>query len=153
MLSRILLIIILQSMTLKEHFSPSTAIPVALTRTTLPISIIARLFARENSIKVFDVNFGIGTHIAIDNGLPYREVHLFQLTLMQILWVLSAAFGQGMGDQDIAAAWANGSVWFKVPESVKLSFTGNKPSDVTAKDIVLNLLSIFGANKLLGFFC
>ena len=36
-------------------------------------------------------------------------------------------FGQGMGDQDIAAAWANGSVWFKVPESVKLNFIGDKP--------------------------
>ncbi len=59
------------------------------------------------------------------------------------------AFGQGMGDQDIAASWANGSVWFKVPKSVKINFAGERPDDISAKDIILNLLSIFGSNKLL----
>jgi len=61
------------------------------------------------------------------------------------------SFGQGMGDQDIAAAWAKGSVWFKVPESVKLILNGKRPANVRAKDVVLNLLSIYGANKLLGY--
>jgi 3-isopropylmalate dehydratase small subunit len=56
-----------------------------------------------------------------------------------------------MGDQDIAAAWANGAVWFKVPFSVKLNFVGKRPVNVSAKDITLNLLKIFGANKLLGY--
>jgi len=61
------------------------------------------------------------------------------------------SFGQGMGDQDIAAAWANGTVWFKVPHSVKININGKRSSNVSAKDIVLNLLSVFGANKLLGY--
>jgi 3-isopropylmalate dehydratase small subunit len=61
------------------------------------------------------------------------------------------AFGQGMGDQDIAAVWANGSAWFKVPKSVKITLQGKRPSNVTAKDVALNLLNIFGANKLLGY--
>ena len=52
---------------------------------------------------------------------------------------------------DIAAAWHNGKVWFKVPQSVKLNFIGNIPDEISAKDIVLNLLKIFGANTLLGF--
>ncbi|HPG74149.1 MAG TPA: aconitase family protein, partial [Bacteroidales bacterium] len=54
-------------------------------------------------------------------------------------------------DQDIAAAWANGSVWFKVPESARLTFTGKRPANVSGKDIVLNLLAKFGANTLLGY--
>jgi 3-isopropylmalate/(R)-2-methylmalate dehydratase large subunit len=62
-----------------------------------------------------------------------------------------ASFGQGMGDQDIAAAWAKGAVWFKVPQSVRIILTGKRPANLSAKDIVLNLLSVFGANKLLGY--
>ena len=62
-----------------------------------------------------------------------------------------ASFGQGMGDQDIAAAWAKGAVWFKVPASVKINLKGSRPSNVSAKDIILNLLGIFGANRLLGY--
>ena len=39
------------------------------------------------------------------------------------------AFGQGMGDKDIAAAWANGSVWFKYwfnPDPQSRSLESNK---------------------------
>ncbi|MCK4695638.1 MAG: homoaconitate hydratase, partial [Candidatus Cloacimonetes bacterium] len=61
------------------------------------------------------------------------------------------AFGQGMGDRDIAAAWANGKSWFKVPKSVKLTFKGKRPENIYAKDIILNLLNKFGANQLLGY--
>ena len=109
-----------------------------------------RQFASKNNIKVYDVNTGIGTHIAIDNGLAYPGSTFVSTDSHANIMGAIGCFGQGMGDQDIAAAWSHGSVWFKVPESVKLNFTGDKPSDVTAKDIVLNLLSIFGANKLLG---
>ena len=61
------------------------------------------------------------------------------------------AFGQGMGDMDIAAAWSKGKIWFKVPESVRINLKGNLPDGVSSKDIVLNLLRIFGANSLLGY--
>ena len=56
-----------------------------------------------------------------------------------------------MGDIDIAVAFNKGKVWFKVPPSVKITFTGKRPANVTAKDIVLNLLHQFGANTLLGY--
>ncbi|NTW32860.1 MAG: 3-isopropylmalate dehydratase large subunit [Bacteroidetes bacterium] len=109
-----------------------------------------RQFARENRIKVYDVDAGIGTHIAIDGGLVWPGSTFVSTDSHANIMGAIGTFGQGMGDQDIAAAWANGSVWFKVPHSVKLNFTGKKASNVSAKDIVLNLLSIFGANKLLS---
>jgi 3-isopropylmalate dehydratase small subunit len=56
-----------------------------------------------------------------------------------------------MGDQDIAAVWARGKAWFKAPKSVKINLNGKRPEGISAKDIVLNLLNIFGANKLLGY--
>ncbi|MBP5709820.1 MAG: 3-isopropylmalate dehydratase large subunit [Bacteroidales bacterium] len=111
---------------------------------------LCRQFARENGIRVFDVNAGIGTHNAIDTGLAYPGSTFVSTDSHANIMGAIGCFGQGMGDQDIAAAWAHGKVWFKVPNSVKLTFTGKRPADITAKDIVLNLLNIFGANKLLG---
>ena len=110
-----------------------------------------RQFARQNNIKVYDVDSGIGTHLAIDAGLAYPGSTFVSTDSHANILGAIGCFGQGMGDQDIAAAWAKGSVWFKIPESVKLNFTGEKPSNVSGKDFVLNLLSIFGANKLLGY--
>ncbi len=110
-----------------------------------------RLYARENNIKIYDINYGVGTHIAIDSGLAYPGSTFVSTDSHANIMGAIGCFGQGMGDQDIAATWAKGAVWFKVPESVKLNFVGKKPANVSAKDIALNLLSIFGANKLLGY--
>lgn len=110
-----------------------------------------RIYAREKGIKVYDIDSGIGTHLAIDNGLVYPGCTFVSTDSHANILGAIGAFGQGMGDQDIAATFAKGSVWFKVPESVKLVFKGKKPKNVSAKDIVLNLLSIFGANNLLGY--
>ena len=110
-----------------------------------------RLYARENGIKVFDIDSGIGTHIAIDKGLSWPGSTFVSTDSHANIMGSIGAFGQGMGDQDIAAAWAKGSLWFKVPASVKLVFNGKRPAGVSAKDFTLNLLNIFGANKLLGY--
>ncbi len=110
-----------------------------------------RLFARQHDIKVYDIDSGVGTHLAIDKGLSYPGSTFVSTDSHANIMGAIGSFGQGMGDQDIAAAWAKGSVWFKVPESVKLILKGKRPSNVRAKDIVLNLLSIYGANKLLGY--
>ena len=110
-----------------------------------------RLFARQHDIKVYDIDSGVGTHLAIDKGLAYPGSTFVSTDSHANIMGAIGAFGQGMGDQDIAAAWAKGSVWFKVPESVKLVLKGTRPANVTAKDVVLNLLSIYGANKLLGY--
>jgi homoaconitate hydratase family protein/3-isopropylmalate dehydratase small subunit len=112
---------------------------------------ICRLFARENGIKVYDINAGIGTHILIDEGFIYPGATAVSTDSHANILGAVGAFGQGMGDMDIAAAWHEGKVWFKVPHSVKIIFEGKIPENVTSKDIVLNLLGIFGANQLLGF--
>jgi homoaconitate hydratase family protein/3-isopropylmalate dehydratase small subunit len=112
---------------------------------------ICREFAREHGIRVYDIDRGIGTHVLIHEG--YTIPGSTAVTTDSHANILGAvgAFGQGMGDRDIAAAWAKGKVWFKVPPSVKISFTGQRPNGLTAKDIVLNLLDRFGANSLLGY--
>ncbi|MEI6682193.1 MAG: aconitase/3-isopropylmalate dehydratase large subunit family protein [Bacteroidota bacterium] len=109
-----------------------------------------RLYARENNIRVYDVNAGIGTHLAIDNGLVWPGSTFVSTDSHANIMGAIASFGQGMGDQDIAAAWAKGAVWFKVPSSVRINLNGKRPAGLSAKDVVLNLLSVFGANKLLG---
>ena len=110
-----------------------------------------RMYARENGIKVYDIDNGIGTHTLIHEGLAYSGSTAVTTDSHANILGAVGAFGQGMGDKDIAAAWANGKVWFKVPESVKVTLTGERPEGLSAKDIVLNLLSHFGANSLLGY--
>jgi homoaconitate hydratase family protein/3-isopropylmalate dehydratase small subunit len=111
---------------------------------------LCRLFARERGVGLFDVTAGIGTHIAIEEGLVTPGGTLVSTDSHANILGAVGAFGQGMGDQDIAAAWAFGRVWFKVPESVKIVLKGRPPAGTTPKDIALRLLREFGAAGLLG---
>lgn len=112
---------------------------------------ICRQFARKHGIKVFDINTGIGTHTFIEEGLAYPGTTALTTDSHANILGAVGAFGQGMGDKDMAVAFSKGSVWFKVPKSVKLNITGKRPENISAKDIVLNLLHEFGANSLLGY--
>jgi len=109
-----------------------------------------RVYARENHIRVYDINTGIGTHLALEEGLAVPGSTLVSTDSHANIVGAIGAFGQGMGDRDIAAAWARGAVWFKVPESVKVTLMGERPPMLKAKDIALNLLKKFGADTLLG---
>jgi len=111
---------------------------------------LCRLFARECALNLFDVDAGIGTHIAIDEGLVVPGGTFVSTDSHANILGAIGAFGQGMGDQDIAAAWAFGKVWFKVPESVKIVLKGRPGAGTTPKDIALRLLREFGAAGLLG---
>jgi homoaconitate hydratase family protein/3-isopropylmalate dehydratase small subunit len=112
---------------------------------------ICRTFARNRGIRVFDINHGIGTHALIEEGLVYPGTSFVTTDSHANIMGAVGAFGQGMGDKDIALAFNKGKVWFKVPKSVKINLNGKRPKNLSAKDIVLNLLNRFGANSLLQY--
>jgi 3-isopropylmalate dehydratase small subunit len=112
---------------------------------------ICRIFARKNNIKIFDINSGIGTHLAIDEGIAKPSSTLISTDSHANILGAIGAFGQGMGDKDIAHAFSYGKVWFKVPPTIKIIVNGKPSKTATPKDVVLKMLQVFGANGLLGF--
>jgi homoaconitate hydratase family protein/3-isopropylmalate dehydratase small subunit len=112
---------------------------------------ICRQYARNNGIRVYDINAGIGTHLLMEEGYVWPGSTAVSTDSHANILGAVGAFGQGMGDMDIAAAWNSGRVWFKVPGSVRLMLEGTMPQGVTAKDVILNLLRLYGANTLLGY--
>ena len=66
-------------------------------------------------------------------------------------------FAFGVGSTDMANAWYTKDIRIRVPETVKYVLKGRKPSDVTAKDVMLYILatdymkSSHGIGKVLEF--
>ncbi|MCP4599932.1 MAG: 3-isopropylmalate dehydratase large subunit [Proteobacteria bacterium] len=112
---------------------------------------VCRIFAREHDFKIYDIDQGIGTHLAIDEGLAYPGSTIVSTDSHANIMGAIGAFGQGMGDVDIAHAFAFGRVWFKVPPTVKIVLNGTPSPEAGAKDIVLAMLKKLGANTLLGY--
>jgi 3-isopropylmalate/(R)-2-methylmalate dehydratase large subunit len=56
------------------------------------------------------------------------------------------AFATGAGSTDIAAIWALGEFWMRVPESIKIVYTGARSPWVSAKDIILYTIGSIGVD-------
>jgi len=109
-----------------------------------------RIFAREHGIQLRDITQGIGTHLAIEEGRVWPGSTFVSTDSHANIVGAVGAFGQGMGDQDIAYAWAAGKVWFKVPPTLKVLVVGTPGPAATAKDIVLAMAGQLGADGMLG---
>jgi 3-isopropylmalate dehydratase small subunit len=112
---------------------------------------ICRVFARKHGMKIFDINSGIGTHLAFEEGLVYPGYTFVSTDSHANILGALGVFGQGMGDIDIAQAFAYGSIWFKVPPTVKIMLEGMPSNHATAKDVALKMNKELGANGLLGY--
>ncbi len=54
------------------------------------------------------------------------------------------AFGAGIGRSEVAALWATGELWLRVPEAMRIVLTGTLPKGVTSKDFCLKLIGDLG---------
>jgi len=59
------------------------------------------------------------------------------------------AFSTGIGSTDLAAAFATGECWFKVPESIKFIFSGRLNKWVGGKDLILHTIGRIGVDGAL----
>lgn len=111
---------------------------------------ICRVFARKHGIRVFDIDKGIGTHIVIDEKIARPGGTIVSTDSHANILGAIGAFGQGMGNNDVAHAFGYGKVWFKVPPTIKLVLRGIPSPLASPKDVVLKILKQLGADGLLG---
>lgn len=50
------------------------------------------------------------------------------------------AFSTGIGRTEMAATWATGKIWFRVPETLKINVTGTFRKGVSPKDLILKII-------------
>lgn len=111
---------------------------------------IIRRYARKWGLRVYDVDKGIGSHVVIEEGLAYPGVTMAGTdSHLNILGAIGA-FGQGMGDKDIAFIFKTGKTWFEVPETMRVNIEGEMPSKLTPRDLTLKVVGTIGSSGGLG---
>ncbi len=113
---------------------------------------IIREFVREQGIENFsDINTegGICHQIMVEKGYAAPGRIIFGADSHTTTYGAVGAFSAGIGRSEVAAIWATGEIWIKVPWSMKIVIEGERNPYITAKDIVLHIIGKIGADGAL----
>ena len=123
-----------------DHFVPAKDIQSA------DFAKAMREFAREQAIeRYFEVGRSGICHVLVpEKGLVSPGELMVGADSHTCTAGALGAFATGVGSTDLAAAWALGELWFRVPETVRVEMEGEPGPFVTAKDLVLKVVAELG---------
>ncbi len=104
-----------------------------------------RSFVKEQGVEKFhDVGNGICHQIMTNYARPGMII-----TGSDSHTCTAGAFNTlaaGVDRTEAAGIWKTGETWFRVPESIKITFTGELQNHVSAKDLALYIVGLLGSD-------
>lgn len=128
-----------------DHFIPAKDIASANQ------ARISRDFAKKHQLKNFfdEKDMGIEHALLPEKGLVVPGDVIIGADSHTCTHGALGAFSTGMGSTDLAFAMVTGGNWFKVPESIKVVFSGKPKTYVTGKDLILEVIRLIGVDGAL----
>jgi 3-isopropylmalate/(R)-2-methylmalate dehydratase large subunit len=128
-----------------DHFIPAKDIASANQ------ARISRDFAVKHELKYFfdEKDMGIEHALLPEKGLIIPGDVIIGADSHTCTHGALGAFSTGMGSTDLAFAMVSGGNWFKIPESIKVIFSGKPASFITGKDLILEIIRILGVDGAL----
>jgi len=125
-----------------DHFVPNKDV-----RSAVQVQAM-RAFARKYHIKHFFElgEMGIEHVLLPEQGLVLPGDVVIGADSHTCTYGALGAFATGVGSTDIAAAMITGETWFKVPESIRLTYHGRPGKWVTGKDLILYTIGDIGVD-------
>jgi 3-isopropylmalate/(R)-2-methylmalate dehydratase large subunit len=105
-----------------------------------------RFVARQGVKHFYEVGRGICHQVFCEEGLIYPGIVLLGADSHATHYGALGAFGAGVGRTEMAAIWATGQLWLRVPESIKITLKGTFSPWVTSKDITIYMIGQLGAD-------
>jgi 3-isopropylmalate/(R)-2-methylmalate dehydratase large subunit len=128
-----------------DHFIPAKDIASANQ------ARISRDFAKKHKLPHFfdEKDMGIEHALLPEKGLVGPGDVIIGADSHTCTHGALGAFSTGMGSTDLAFAMITGGNWFKVPESIKVVFSGKPKEFVSGKDLILEVIRMIGVDGAL----
>lgn len=106
---------------------------------------LLRQFANNTGCLKYDVGSGV-CHQVVAEALAKPGDVVVGADSHTVTAGALGAFATGMGSSDVAIVFALGKTWLRVPESFKINIDDKFGAGVGAKDLVLHLIGVIGAD-------
>jgi 3-isopropylmalate/(R)-2-methylmalate dehydratase large subunit len=108
---------------------------------------VVREFVKQYGISHFyDVNTGICHQVLAEEGFVLPGQIIVGSDSHTTTYGAFGAFGTGIGRSEMAVIYATGKIWFRIPESIKITLKGKLPKGIVSKDIILHIIGDIGAD-------
>jgi 3-isopropylmalate/(R)-2-methylmalate dehydratase large subunit len=122
------------------------AVPAPTTEHAQNHAEIREWVALQGIKHFFEVGRGICHQVISEEALVLPGETIFGADSHSTHFGWLGAFGAGVGRTEMAALWATGQLWWRVPESMRITLNGKLRFGVTAKDITLRLIGDLGVD-------
>lgn len=128
-----------------DHFTPNKDIKSA------GLAKIVRDFAKKHDIKYYYEVGRVGIeHVLLpEQGIVGPGMVTIGADSHTCTYGALGGFSTGVGSTDLGVSMATGEVWLKVPDAINVHLTGEKPDDITGKDVMLTLIGMIGVDGAL----
>jgi len=103
-------------------------------------------FAAEYGIEHVHRSDGICHQLMTEAGYVKPGDVVFGTDSHTTTYGCVGAFSTGIGYTEMAAVLGTGSLWVKVPETIKIMIDGTLPPNVMSKDVILRIIGDLGAD-------
>ncbi|MFN8376395.1 MAG: 3-isopropylmalate dehydratase large subunit [Anaerolineae bacterium] len=122
------------------------AVPAPTTEHAQNHAEIREWVAQQGIAHFFEVGRGICHQVFSEEALILPGEIILGADSHSTHFGWMGAFGAGVGRTEMAALWATGQLWWRVPESMRITLNGKLQLGVTAKDITLRLIGDKGVD-------
>ncbi|HPD09124.1 MAG TPA: aconitase family protein, partial [Methanomassiliicoccales archaeon] len=106
-----------------------------------------RAFVRTEGLPHFyDLREGICHQVLPEKGHVLPGMLIVGTDSHTTTYGALGALSTGIGATEMAAVWATGELWMKVPRTFRFHLTGRLDGPVVAKDVILHLIGMMGAD-------
>lgn len=121
-------------------------VPANSVQTATGHKAIREFVSEQNLPNFYDMNAGICHQILPEKGHVRPGELIVGTDSHTTTHGAFGAFATAIGATEMSTVWATGSLWLKVPETVRIEVTAPLPDYVYSKDVILNIIGALGSD-------
>lgn len=121
-------------------------VPANTAQTAAGHKAIREFVKEQNLPNYYDMNAGICHQILPEKGHVRPGELIVGTDSHTTTHGAFGAFSTGIGATEMSTVWATGSLWLRVPDTIRITVTGSLQEGIYSKDVILNIIGTLGAD-------